>query len=525
MLLRPLSDTFPSGSSKQSPGELDIGSIPLRKLGVPGGLSYGKQSSVLDEEKRCFPEDSKNDDEDLSFYLDNIPKTFSGSIPDLLRRYSSSSELSSVSEPQRPYIKLPGSEDGGEGYRARYYDMIRIPPPPLVEFGTRFPPDEPSDEDERDSVDPSGLSRRLASLYDYFGWQGRDRGGSIDSQDPFIPPGLLDREVEEEQRGRIDFIDLSSVSKRISTLSDGPSEEEERDSIDSARNLASSFGWQRINRGNSIDSLDPFIPPGLLDREVEEEERNGLDLSSMSKGLSTLSDEPNAEGKEEERDSTDSSDLSRSLESLFGGFGWRGSDRVDSFDSQDPFIPPELLDREVEEEEERDSVDLSSVCERMSTLSDFFASFKKNKKGDKSSKGGNRGDSNDSQPPRSPPGLCREGSSSSSSRDSPRSSLLSEPEPKFNPKLALDNERYTKKQLSLFGDFLRAPFSLSNATTPSPVMNDLGPLDTEAHVDCYCNRCRLLDYALTRDFDEIHPFALVNLKYAKGLDDEGNYIY
>ncbi|KAL5526449.1 hypothetical protein ACEPAF_8172 [Sanghuangporus sanghuang] len=64
---------------------------------------------------------------------------------------------------------------------------------------------------------------------------------------------------------------------------------------------------------------------------------------------------------------------------------------------------------------------------------------------------------------------------------------------------------YSSAQLALFGDFLRSPFALS--ASPASDAIGINPFDAEAHkAPCECDRCLLMEVALSRDFGELHPF-------------------
>ncbi|KAL5504262.1 hypothetical protein ACEPAH_8336 [Sanghuangporus vaninii] len=64
---------------------------------------------------------------------------------------------------------------------------------------------------------------------------------------------------------------------------------------------------------------------------------------------------------------------------------------------------------------------------------------------------------------------------------------------------------YSSAQLALFGDFLHSPFALS--ASPASDAIGISPFDAEAHkAPCECDRCLLMEVALSRDFGEPHPF-------------------
>ncbi|KAL5486137.1 hypothetical protein ACEPAI_7181 [Sanghuangporus weigelae] len=64
---------------------------------------------------------------------------------------------------------------------------------------------------------------------------------------------------------------------------------------------------------------------------------------------------------------------------------------------------------------------------------------------------------------------------------------------------------YSSAQLDLFGDFLRSPFSLSVAPASDAI--GINPFNVEAHkTPCECDRCLLMEAALSRDFKEAHPY-------------------
>ncbi|KAL5525654.1 hypothetical protein ACEPAG_6990 [Sanghuangporus baumii] len=64
---------------------------------------------------------------------------------------------------------------------------------------------------------------------------------------------------------------------------------------------------------------------------------------------------------------------------------------------------------------------------------------------------------------------------------------------------------YSSAQLALFSDFLRSPFALS--TVPASDAIGINPFDAETHkTPCECDRCLLMEAALSRDFKEPHPY-------------------